>query len=133
MRGIYYGRRLRMYRPAVRQRLFGASRRMAVEVAVVTVVSLAVLVPGIWSYSLVDAWETHYGEVSREMLANHDWVHTDWAGNPEAEGFRSKPILQFWAMAASLRAVGLAKDGGYSGEMEHDARTMLAIRMPFLL
>ncbi len=67
------------------------------------------------------------------MLANHDWVHTDWAGNPDPEGFRSKPVLSMWAMAISMRAVGLASDGGYSGEMEHDARTMVAVRLPFIL
>ncbi|HUJ62909.1 MAG TPA: glycosyltransferase family 39 protein, partial [Kofleriaceae bacterium] len=48
-------------------------------------------------------------------------------------GFRSKPVLQFWMMAAGMRAVGLAADGGYSGEMVHDARTMVAVRLPFVL
>jgi len=95
------------------------------------VVSLAVLVPGIWSYSLVDPWETHYGEVGRMMLQNHDWVHTEWP--QDGEGFRSKPVLTFWLMAGGMRAVGMAADGGYSGEMVHDARTMIAIRLPFIL
>ncbi len=104
-------------------------RPLAVELVFVILVCLAVNVPGIWSYSLVDPWETHYGEVSRRMLQDHDLVHTDW----QAEGFRSKPVLSFWMMAASMRAVGLAKDGGYSGELEHDARTMFAIRIPFVL
>ena len=108
-------------------------RHLALELALVVIVVLAVYVPGSWRYSLVDPWETHYGEVSREMLANHDFVHTDWAGNPDPEGFRSKPVLQFWAMAASLRAFDLAADGGYSGELEHDDRTMIAIRAPFIL
>ena len=106
-------------------------RPLGFELALVVLVSLAVLVPGIWSYSLVDPWETHYGEVSRMMLQNHDWVHTDWP--QEAEGFRSKPILQFWMMAASMRATGMAADGGYSGEMVHSPRTMFAIRLPFIL
>ncbi len=104
-------------------------RPLGFELLFVVLVCLAVNVPGIWSYSLVDPWETHYGEVSRRMLADHDWVHTEW----QAEGFRSKPVLSMWAMAISMRAVGLAKDGGYSGEMEHDARTMFAIRIPFVL
>jgi 4-amino-4-deoxy-L-arabinose transferase-like glycosyltransferase len=97
----------------------------------VVLVSLAVLVPGIWSYSLVDPWETHYGEVGRMMLQNHDWVHTEWP--QDGEGFRSKPVLSFWLMAGGMRAVGMAADGGYSGEMAHDARTMIAIRLPFIL
>src|SRR5689334_2738985 len=106
-------------------------RALGLELVLVVLVSLAVLVPGIWSYSLVDPWETHYGEVGRMMLQNHDWVHTDWP--QENEGFRSKPVLTFWMMAGGMRAMGLAADGGYSGEMVHDARTMIAIRLPFIL
>src|SRR6185436_1990770 len=77
--------------------------------------SLVVLVPGIWRYSLVDPWETHYGEVGRMMLQNHDWVHTDWPGGMDPkdhEGFRSKPVLSFWMMAASMETLGVARDGG---------------------
>ncbi|HEX4420944.1 MAG TPA: glycosyltransferase family 39 protein, partial [Kofleriaceae bacterium] len=105
-------------------------RPLGFELALVVVVSLAVMVPGIWSYTLVDPWETHYGEVARMMLQNHDWVHTEWP--QQNEGFRSKPVLTFWMMAAGMRAVGMAADGGYSGEMVHDARTMIAIRLPFV-
>jgi 4-amino-4-deoxy-L-arabinose transferase-like glycosyltransferase len=105
-------------------------RPLGFELAFVALVSLAVLVPGIWSYSLVDPWETHYGEVARMMRQNHDWVHTEWP--QDGEGFRSKPVLTFWLMAGGMRAVGLAADGGYSGEMVHDARTMVAIRLPFI-
>ena len=105
-------------------------RPLGFELAFVVVISLAVLVPGIWSYSLVDPWETHYGEVGRMMLQNHDWVHTEWP--QDNEGFRSKPVLSFWLMAGGMRALGLAADGGYSGEMVHDARTMIAIRLPFV-
>ena len=36
----------------------------------------ALFVPGIWRYSLVDPWETHYGEVARTMLADHDYLTT---------------------------------------------------------
>jgi hypothetical protein len=43
-------------------------RPLGFELALVVLVALAVLVPGIWSYSLVDPWETHYGEVARRML-----------------------------------------------------------------
>jgi 4-amino-4-deoxy-L-arabinose transferase-like glycosyltransferase len=106
-------------------------RPLGFEVALVVLVALAVLLPGIWSYSLVDPWETHYGEVGRMMLQNHDWVHTEWP--QENEGFRSKPVLIFWMMAASMRGLGMAADGGYSGEMVHDAITMIAIRLPFVL
>src|ERR1700704_7125330 len=98
-------------------------RPLGFELALVVVVSLVVLVPGLWSYSLVDPWETHYGEVGRMMLQNHDWVHTDWP--QESEGFRSKPVLIFWMMAASMRALGMAADGGYSGERVPGARPVI--------
>lgn len=99
------------------------------EIALVVLVATAVLLPGIWRYSLVDPWEGHYGEVARRMLDDHDWVHTDW----QNEGFRSKPVLTFWLMASSLRLLGHAEDGGYSGEMTSSPTIMLALRLPFVL
>jgi 4-amino-4-deoxy-L-arabinose transferase-like glycosyltransferase len=103
--------------------------RIRFELAVVAVLALALLLPGIWSYSLIDPWETHYGEVARRMLQDRDWVHTQW----QDEGFRSKPVLTFWLMAASMKALGVAPDGGYSGELVQSPTTMLAIRLPFVL
>ncbi len=112
-------------------------RPLAFELALVVVVSAAVLLPGIGSYSLVDPWETHYGEVGRMMLQSHDLVHTQWPGtdaeNLPDEGFRSKPVLTFWLMAAGLRSMGVAADGGYSGELVTSARTMIGLRLPFVL
>jgi len=105
--------------------------RLRYELVLVVLVCAAVLVPGLWTYTLVDPWETHYGEVARMMLENHDWVHTEWPQNDE--GFRSKPVLTFWLMAAGLRAVGVGADGGYSGEMVASLRTMLGIRLPFAM
>jgi 4-amino-4-deoxy-L-arabinose transferase-like glycosyltransferase len=112
-------------------------RPLRFEVALVVLVSAAILVPGIWSYTLVDPWETHYGEVARTMLQHNDFVHTNWpgtsSGNPtDHEGFRSKPVLMFWMMAAGMRAVGVGEGGGYSGEMTDSVRVMIGIRLPFL-
>ncbi|MFT3691512.1 MAG: hypothetical protein QM831_00105 [Kofleriaceae bacterium] len=107
-----------------------------VELVLAILVSLFVLVPGIQSYSLVDPWETHYGEVARMMLQNHDLVHMEWPGGQgptENEGFRSKPVLTMWMDAAGLTALGVAKDGGYSGEMVSSVRTMIGMRLPFVL
>jgi len=112
-------------------------RPLGLELVLVALIALAVYLPGITRYSLVDPWETHYGEVARVMRANHDLVHLDWPGTnlqgEVDEGFRSKPVLTFWLMAAGMRAVGLAADGGYSGELVTDARTMVAIRVPFIV
>jgi len=111
-------------------------RPLGLELALVVVIALAVLAPGISRYSLVDPWETHYGEVARMMLQSHDWVHLDWPGGMDPkdhEGFRSKPVLAMWMMAASMRVLGVAEDGGYSGEMTDSPMTMIAIRLPFIL
>jgi 4-amino-4-deoxy-L-arabinose transferase-like glycosyltransferase len=113
-------------------------RPLGLELALVVLVAAVVLIPGIWRYSLVDPWETHYGEVAREMLENNDFVHTKWRGTMEGnpgdnEGFRSKPVLMFWMMAAGMRVMGVGEDGGYSGEMTESARVMVGIRLPFLL
>jgi 4-amino-4-deoxy-L-arabinose transferase-like glycosyltransferase len=119
---------------------YGKRARMPLrfELALVVLVSLAVLVPGIWKYSLVDPWETHYGEVARTMLQDNDFVQTKWVGtstgnHADNEGFRSKPVLMFWLMAAGMRAVGVGEHGGYSGEMTDSVRVMIGVRMPFIL
>jgi 4-amino-4-deoxy-L-arabinose transferase-like glycosyltransferase len=104
-------------------------RGRALEVLLVTVLALAVLVPGISSYSLVDPWETHYAEVGRRMLQDDDLVHTQW----QNEGFRSKPVLTPWLIAGGLRVTGHAADGGYSGEMTASPSIMLGARLPFVL
>jgi 4-amino-4-deoxy-L-arabinose transferase-like glycosyltransferase len=107
------------------------------ELAAVIVVALAVLAPGVGGYSLVDPWEGHYGEVGRMMRQTRDYVHLQWPGTSYEgaanEGFRSKPVLTPWLIAAGLSATGVADDGGYSGEMVGDARTMIALRMPFVV
>ncbi|MBT8494379.1 MAG: hypothetical protein KJO07_15090 [Deltaproteobacteria bacterium] len=99
------------------------------ELWIVIGLCAAVLIPGIWSYTLVDPWETHYAEVARRMLQDSDWVQMRW----QNENFDSKPVLTFWLMAAGMKAMGLANAGGYSGELTSSGLTMFAIRIPFVL
>ncbi|HKE15036.1 MAG TPA: glycosyltransferase family 39 protein [Kofleriaceae bacterium] len=99
------------------------------ELAIVALVSLAFLVVGLWSYQLVDPWETHYGEVARRMLQDHDWVHLKW----QNEIFRSKPVLTFWLIAAGMSAFGVGGGGGTSGELVGSDLVELAVRLPFAL
>lgn len=99
------------------------------ELALLTLLAMALLIPGIWRYSLVDPWETHYAEVGRRMLQDNDLVRTQW----QNEGFKSKPVLTFWMIAASMRSMGIAKDGGFSGEMTSSDAVMFAVRLPFVL
>jgi 4-amino-4-deoxy-L-arabinose transferase-like glycosyltransferase len=99
------------------------------ELAIVIALSLAILLPGLWSFQLIDPWETHYGEVGRRILEEDDWVHLKW----QNEVFRSKPVLTFWLIAASLGSMGVAADGGYSGEMVSSDFVVFAMRLPFAL
>jgi 4-amino-4-deoxy-L-arabinose transferase-like glycosyltransferase len=99
------------------------------EIFVVIGVALAILLPSIAGYTLIDPWETHYAEVARRILEDNDWIHL----RAEDASFRSKPALTFWLIAASLKVFGIATDGGYSGEFVANAWTVFAIRLPFVL
>jgi 4-amino-4-deoxy-L-arabinose transferase-like glycosyltransferase len=99
------------------------------ELALVAALLGAIYLPFLGSSQLWDPWETHYGEVARRMLEDHDWVRLQW----QHESFRSKPVLTFWFMAAGMKLFGLAQDGGYSGELAMSEATSWAIRLPFCL
>ena len=63
----------------------------------------ALYLPCMGNFSLWDPWETHYGEVAREILAKDDWISLWWA----QEGwFFSKPILNFWIQALAMGILG---------------------------
>lgn len=69
-----------------------------------TCAGVGLYLPMLGSFSLTDPWETHYGEVAREMLSRDDWISTFWA----QEGFFwSKPVLDFWLQALSFSAFGV--------------------------
>lgn len=81
--------------------LLSAIRRpyvMAIAVATL------LLLPFLGTYGLWDPWETHYGEVAREMLSRDDWISLWWA---QEDWFWSKPILIFWMEALSMGAFGV--------------------------
>jgi 4-amino-4-deoxy-L-arabinose transferase-like glycosyltransferase len=69
---------------------------------VVTVASL-LYYPAMGTFSLWDPWETHYGEVAREILARDDWISLWWA---QDGWFWSKPILNFWMQALAMASLG---------------------------
>jgi 4-amino-4-deoxy-L-arabinose transferase-like glycosyltransferase len=54
--------------------------------------------------SLWDPWETHYGEVAREILARNDWISLWWA---QDGWFWSKPVLDMWAQAIAMATLGV--------------------------
>jgi 4-amino-4-deoxy-L-arabinose transferase-like glycosyltransferase len=98
--------------------------------------------PLLGRFSLWDPWETHYGEVAREILSRDDWISLWWA---QDGWFWSKPILNFWIQSLSMGALGtgfhpdqmLAGNGGLgSGHPEWALRTpnvLMTITAMYLL
>lgn len=99
------------------------------ELAIVIGIALVVLLTGMASYTLIDPWETHYAEVARRILEQDDWVHL----RAEDQSFRSKPVLTFWLIAGAMQILGVATDGGFSGELTSSGWVVFAIRLPFAL
>lgn len=64
----------------------------------------ALYLPLLGTTSLWDPWETHYGEVAREVLARNDWISLWWA---QDKWFWSKPVLLFWMEALSMAFLGV--------------------------
>ncbi len=83
----------------------GAPRRLYERHGFWVVAATTVLyLPMLGSYSLSDPWETHYGEVAREILSRDDWISTWWA---QDGWFWSKPVLNFWIEALSMSLLGV--------------------------
>lgn len=59
--------------------------------------------PLLGSFSLWDPWETHYGEVAREIVSRDDWISLWWA---QDGWFWSKPILNFWIQSLAMGSLG---------------------------
>jgi 4-amino-4-deoxy-L-arabinose transferase-like glycosyltransferase len=68
------------------------------------VLAAALYFPLMGASSLWDPWETHYGEVAREMLARDDWVSLWWA---QDGWFWSKPVLDMWMQAIAMATLGV--------------------------
>src|SRR6478752_365152 len=94
---------------------------------------IALYVPWLGSYSLLDPWETHYGEVTREMLARDDWLSLWWA----QEGwFWSKPVLDFWMQGLFFALLGVRfEPDAMLGAAAHGAlpQPEWAARLPVVL
>ncbi len=68
------------------------------------VLAAALFFPLMGTSSLWDPWETHYGEVSREILARDDWISLWWA---QDGWFWSKPVLDMWMQAIAMATLGV--------------------------
>ena len=83
-----------------------------------------------------DPWETHYGEVARQILARSDPLDLWWRPGQGPDGglentFWSKPALPFWLMALAMKLMGVGH--GAADEMVRSPWPELAIRLPSLI
>lgn len=103
------------------------------SVVVVVVYSLAMSASGPW-----DPWETHYGEVARNIVVRSDPMDLWWQGGnggPHAtaeRSFASKPALPFWCMALSMKLMGVGT-GADPAEMVQPFWPEFSIRFPGML
>jgi 4-amino-4-deoxy-L-arabinose transferase-like glycosyltransferase len=84
-----------------------------------------------------DPWETHYGEVARNIVVRGDPLDLWWRPGTGPDGndenvFYSKHALPFWAMAASLWAFGVGTSAD-PGEMVQGPLPELALRLPAVI
>ncbi len=98
----------------------------------VIIASTVLLLPFMGSSTLWDPWETHYGEVAREMLARDDWISLWWA---QDGWFFSKPVLDFWIQAVFMASLGVHYQ---PGQMLHgfggaEAHPEWVVRAPVFL
>ena len=88
--------------------------------------------PLLGGFSLIDPWESHYGEVAREMIARDDWISPWWA---QGRWFWSKPVLDLWLEALSMRAFGVHAAAGamLTPALGVTPRPEWALRLPAFL
>ena len=102
------------------------------------VIVLAINLASMASAGAWDPWETHYGEVARNILLRHDPIDLWWqAGNggPDAtteKAFWSKPALPYWLMALSMKVFGIGTAGA-PDEMVQPFWPEMAIRLPSMI
>lgn len=89
--------------------------------------------PMLGNFALLDPWETHYGEVAREILARDDWISLWWA---QDGWFWSKPVLGFWLQSLSFKVFGVAylPDQMLAGLLQgHTPQPEWAARLPLFV
>ena len=92
-----------------------------------------IYLPMLGNHGLVDPWETHYGEVAREILARNDWISLWWA---QDGWFWSKPVLTFWVQAVAMALLGVRYEPGAMLSAVAEGRVPQpewAVRMPIFL
>src|SRR5688572_4481508 len=92
-------------------------------------------IPFAGNYGMWDPWETHYGEVARQMLERNDFVSQWWPGSPQDRvEFWSKPVLTFWLMAIGMKLAGIEwHPHAPADQIASSWRVEWGARMPLLL
>jgi 4-amino-4-deoxy-L-arabinose transferase-like glycosyltransferase len=97
-------------------------------------IGLLLYIPFAGTYGLWDPWETHYGEVARQMTKRGDFISLWWPGSPrDADVFWSKPVLTFWLMSLGMHVARVGLPGNDPGEMALTHGAEWALRVPFCL
>ena len=76
----------------------------AAEACVIGLLVLICLGSGIGLSPILNGDEARFAQASREMFLNQEWVVPTFAGQPRYD----KPILIYWATAASFRVFGVS-------------------------
>jgi 4-amino-4-deoxy-L-arabinose transferase-like glycosyltransferase len=125
-------------RPRMRERLSKLSTNSPTLWALLLGVSLLVIYfASIGACGPWDPWETHYGEVARNIVVRHDPMDLWWQpgqGGPHGareKGFWSKHALPFWCMALSFKLFGIGK--GPIDELVRSPLPEIALRFPSML
>jgi 4-amino-4-deoxy-L-arabinose transferase-like glycosyltransferase len=84
------------------------SWRRAAPWGILTAVCFGLYFNGMGSFAFSDPGETYYTEAAREMVESNQWIvpHLNY------QVYFSKPILTFWAIAASYKVFGASEWAG---------------------
>lgn len=121
----------------MRERLFKLSaNRPTVWALLLGLSLLAIYLASIGACGPWDPWETHYGEVARNIVERGDpmdlWWRPGHGPNGKREGvFASKHALPFWCMALSFWVFGIGT--GPIDELVRSPLPEIALRLPSLL
>ncbi len=103
------------------------------SLVVVVIYFASIAAAGPW-----DPWETHYGEVARQILIRHDPLDLWWRpgnGGPDGNSehtFWSKPALPYWMIALSFKLFGVGVSEN-PAELVQPLWPELALRLPSIL
>jgi 4-amino-4-deoxy-L-arabinose transferase-like glycosyltransferase len=89
---------------------------------IATLLGAVLVLPYLGAVGLWDPWETHYGEVARQMIQRNDYVYPYW----ENGWMFSKPAMTYWLSALGMKLVGANSGTGPLGLF-----TEWGMRLPF--